>query len=373
MSSFSFHVIIAKEDICNYRKEQAQLLEYVFSGKKVVLIGRRNTGKTSLVRSVIGPEFRKKSKNGLVIYVDFMGVKDMDSIARRRQVGFEEGFRESFPKTSRFHSMVSLLKGIRPTISVDPTSGETSLSITSIQGGTPTPEEILKLISALHQESPVLLIFDEFQHIALVDEAEARLRAALQNLPKELPVIVLGSKKHLLAQIFTRPNAPFASWGIPLELPPISKDDYHPYIMQRFQPHGLQITQDTVGHLLATTYDTPEALNIICDTIVSHWKNQVVDEQVIGQAITLMLDRMQSGFREFLAHFTLPQIKVLTEIAKKEPILKTSSAAFLKGIGLSQAGVSLIIKKFEDEAIIYRTELGYIVADPLLAMFLRRK
>ena len=373
MSSFNFHVIIDKEDVCNYRKEQTQLLDYVSKGKKVVLFGRRNTGKTSLVRSVIGPEFRKTSKNGLVFYVDFMGVKDMDSLARRLRVGFEEGFRESFPKMSRFHKMVSLLKGIRPTISVDPTSGETSLSVTSAQGGAPTLEEILKQISMLSKENSVLLIFDEFQDISLVDEAEARLRAALQNLPSELPVIVLGSKKHLLAKIFTRPNAPFASWGIPLELPPISKDDYHPYIMQRFKPHGLHISKDTVSHLLAITNDTPEPLNIICDTIASHWKNVEVDEQVIGQAITLTLDRMQSGFREFLAQFTVAQTKVLTEIAKKEPILKTSSATFLKGIGLSQAGVSLIIKKFEDEAIIYRTELGYIVADPLLAMFLQRK
>ena len=108
MSSFSFHVLVDKEDLCNYSKEQAQLLDYVLNGKKVVLIGRRNTGKTSLVRSVIGPDFRKHRKNGLVIYVDFMGVKDIDSIAKRLQVGFEDGFRDSFPKTSRFNRQAKI-------------------------------------------------------------------------------------------------------------------------------------------------------------------------------------------------------------------------------------------------------------------------
>ena len=373
METFSFHVVLDRDDICNYREEQAALLRDILAGKRIVLIGRRNTGKTSLVRSVLSPEFRKQRKNSLVVYVDFMGVKDMESIVRRMRVGFEQGFRESFPKTALLQRMASLLKGIRPTLSIDPISGETALSISSVHEQELTLEEILKQLSAIHKESSCLIIFDEFQDIALVKEAEARLRGALQMLPKDLPVIILGSKKHLLAKIFTRPGAPFASWGLPLELPDISAEDYHPYIAKRFRQKKLQISLSAVKYLLELVHYNPESTNIVCDTILSHWENKEIDEAIIGQAMVLTVDRMQSGFREFLSHMTTSQQKLLFQIAKREPVKQVSSATFLSGLGLSQAGVSVMIKRFEDDAVIYRTDHGYILADALLSVFLRRQ
>jgi hypothetical protein len=63
----------------------------------------------------------------------------------------------------------------------------------------------------------------------------------------------------------------------------------------------------------------------------------------------------------------------LAQIAKLEPVKQVSGTAFLSGLGLSQAGVSLMIKRFEDDAVIYRTPEGYILADALLAVFMRRQ
>jgi hypothetical protein len=348
-------------------------LREILAGQKIVLIGRRNTGKTSLVRSVLSPEFRKKKKGSLVVYVDFMGVKDMESIARRVRVGFEQGFRESFPKTSALQRMASTLKGIRPTLSIDPISGETSLSVSSINDRELSLEEIIKQLAMIHKNGSCLLIFDEFQDIGLVDEAEARLRGALQMLPKDLPVIVLGSKKHLLAKIFTRPGAPFASWGLPLELPDISAEDYHVYISERFRRKNLKISVPMVQYLLDLVHSNPESTNIICHTILTHWENCTIGETEIRQAMLITIDRMQSGFREFLSRLTASQQKVLTKIARFEPVKQVSGAAFLSTLMLSQAGVSLIIKRFEDDAVVYKTDKGYVLGDALLSAFLRRQ
>jgi len=87
----------------------------------------------------------------------------------------------------------------------------------------------------------------------------------------------------------------------------------------------------------------------------------------------MTMDRMQSGFRKFLSHLTASQQKLLTQIARRGPVKQVSSASFLSGLGLSQAGVSVMIGRFEDDVVIYRTDNGYILADALLSVFLRRQ
>lgn len=110
-----------------------------------------------------------------------------------------------------------------------------------------------------------LIVLDEFQEIARIKKAEALLRGALQTLGSNISVIILGSKQHLLAQIFEKPRAPFYSWGYTMEFKDIAFDKYTNYINQRFANYGLSISEQDSEYLQTQLHRIPESINRFCD------------------------------------------------------------------------------------------------------------
>jgi hypothetical protein len=49
-----------------------------------------------------------------------------------------------------------------------------------------------------------------------------------------------------------------------------------------------------------------------------------------------------------------------------EPVQHPQGKDFLKSINLTAPGVRKIMMKLEDEAVVYKEDVGYILADPLL-------
>jgi hypothetical protein len=49
-----------------------------------------------------------------------------------------------------------------------------------------------------------------------------------------------------------------------------------------------------------------------------------------------------------------------------EPVLHPQGKDFIKDINLTAPGVRKIMIKLEDEAVVYKEDTGYILADPLL-------
>ena len=55
--SFHFDALVDESDFCNYHKERKLLLQSIQKGRKTALYGRRNFGKTSLIRNVIASQW----------------------------------------------------------------------------------------------------------------------------------------------------------------------------------------------------------------------------------------------------------------------------------------------------------------------------
>lgn len=115
MKQFLFDIVLEKENICNLQKDLAFLWEEIINGGHVVFSGRRNTGKTSLVKNVLIPKFRSKNKKGLVVFVDFMGARNLDQVSQRIAFAFEQGIAQINPSKIFLKSLVSALKSVRPT------------------------------------------------------------------------------------------------------------------------------------------------------------------------------------------------------------------------------------------------------------------
>ena len=220
MKKFIYDVVLEASDICNLENEVKILEKEISQGRRVVMYGRRNTGKTSLVQAIILPHFLSKNKKLLIIDVDMMGVSSLQEIQRRLRIAFERGLSKANPGQSYLSVLIKSIRGIRPALNLSPTSGELSFSL-GIDTGAAEPEleDLFSAIVKYHKAHGTLIVFDEFQDISEIKGAQALIRGVLQRLPSDLPVIILGSKKNLLAKIFAVPQAPLAGWGRDVQIP----------------------------------------------------------------------------------------------------------------------------------------------------------
>ncbi|MDC0857212.1 hypothetical protein OAP83_00695 [Rickettsiales bacterium] len=89
MLKFIYDRILDRANICNLKDETLRIKEHVKNNQNVVLFAPRNYGKTSLVKSIIMPDFEKVHKKSFVLFVDLMGVKDIESLTMRLKNGLE--------------------------------------------------------------------------------------------------------------------------------------------------------------------------------------------------------------------------------------------------------------------------------------------
>ena len=375
MKSFLFDVVLRPDDICNLVADRSWLGDEVRRGGRVVFTGRRNTGKTSLVQSHVIADFRTDHPKGLVVVVDLMGVKDLSDISERVQHAFEQGLSTVRPASTFLKKLAVGLRGVRPTLEIDPLTGQPSftLGLEGRRAGAVDFPLILKQIASYHSTHRALIVFDEFQDIALVKQAEAKMRQALQALSGTLPVIALGSKKHLLSQIFARPAAPLAGWGKYREIAALSALDYSQYANERFVHYGIEISIEATQFLQDQVQNVPESMNIVCDQILrlrDGTKGPLANDEIL-LALRALVRQRRSLFEEYLNHFSAKERRFLRVLASLEPVKQPHSREFLSRAELSPGGNRPILRRLLDESIVYQLADGYVLGDPLLGHYLR--
>ncbi len=367
---FQYDVLLSRENICNLKRESARILQGIEKGEKMVVYGRRNMGKTSLIKSVVIPEYRKRHPGSFVLFADLMQVKGMRSLGNRLRLAFEESFKDSFPKKFFLENIKKYLKGVKPLVSVDPISGETGLTLTSEKGVGLTVSEIFRLLQKnFLNKIDGLIVLDEFQDISFVDEAEGIFRNALQELGST-PVVLMGSKKHILSKMFSSPSAPFADFGADIEFGEISYQEYHDYILERFAPFKLTIDFENSKYWQDLLFRNPEPINILGSYLVDQYYDHKIDQQKITQALLSVIRQRRARFDGVLGGLTANEEEVLVAMAKSKIVRYPAGKEFLSKVLLSNATVTKIVDRLCDRSIVDKTSDGFKVASPFLYYYL---
>ena len=302
------------------------------------------------------------------MYVDLMGVKQLSQISERMVIAFSEAYNSCFKMKSVFNNMLKIIKGIKPSIELDD-KGYPKLSFGIEEGEKLRPfTDILKQLDLIYASNiPILLALDEFQDIALIDQAEALFRNGLEHIDSRIPVVILGSKQHLINRIFARPKAPFFNWGTHVYFEAIDYHEYWQYMDERFKQKGLRISFENAVYLQDKMSRMPEAINRLCFALLFHdiAKGEIRKENIDSGLGKIVSDRRNEP-EIYLSGFTASDQKVIINIAKMEPVLHPQGKDFIKSINLTAPGVRKIMMKLEDEAVVYKEDAGYILADPLL-------
>ena len=399
MKQFVFDRLVDPDNICNLQREQQALKDGVGRGSRMVVYGPRSYGKTSVVRNVTVEEFRRTRKRHFVLFADLLGVRSMESLNRRLSASLQRSFAASFPVKSLLENAGRFLGALRPEIALDPQTGSPSLSLHARDREPGRSLQTLwEHIAGITEEVDSLIVLDEFQDVAFIEEAPAQLRSCLEALG-DVPILLIGSKRHMLADLFASPEAPLSAWGTDLEFRPIPYGDYHEYIEERFDPRRLTISREVAVGLQDDMQRVPEAINRLCAQLLelheggqsrrgtqhgdsrsagiprrpaSSGQATEIDHAQVRAALAKLLDNREGRFASYLSAFSGTDENVLTEIARREIVEHPQSTSFLASVRLSNRTVALSVKRLWDRGVIERIADGYRIADPLLAAFLRR-
>lgn len=380
-SFFVYDRLLEERDICNYLAETKRLTVDVEAGRCIRLYGRRNFGKTSIVKNVVAKRWAGDNSKRVVIYIDFLSIETLDDLSAE----FTKSFNFAMSKRRGLVEMgvewFKVLTRVRPTWS-PPTSsesfGEFSLKTESGQSVV-SFQVVLENIANLQLKKnfEFLIIMDEFQEISKIGKAEAQLRDSLQKLSSDIPVVILGSKQHLLANIFNRPKAPFFSWGLTLELKPIPYEEYHEYISKRLGLAGKTISLKVSQKIQNLLNRIPESVNRFCDFLADQESLKVIQLEDVDSYLEQFLELTVSVYSTQFAAFTFRERLILRALAAREYTARVLSSDFLSEVGgISKSGVEKIVGRLMDDATIYRDcvpgsdEEGYFLADPLLRLYI---
>ncbi|MBF0367552.1 MAG: ATP-binding protein [Oligoflexia bacterium] len=352
------------------------------------IYGPRNFGKTSLVKNILAPKWESENRdNRIILYADFYSVESLENISIELTKGFNKAISAKKNLFDKGMNWVKSLKNIRPVWQPSTTGdGIGDFSIRTEHNNEIVDFEILfENINNLSCNKKnkkkgleFLIILDEFQEIAKIKRAEAKLRNALQNLASNIPVIILGSKQHLLSQVFDRPKAPFYSWGYTIELHPIDYEQYNNYLNERFTQINQSIDLETSTYLQNKLNRIPEAINRFCDFIARDSLIANISKEIVDLKIQEFIDKSRSLYENNYTQFNKNPRKVLLALAKARVVSAVTGQKFLKEVpSVSKTGVSDIVKTLLDDSVISRDissdgEFLYRISDPFLREFLIR-
>lgn len=310
---------------CDRETETEAIVNYLENGSNVALISPRRYGKTGLIYHVFDMFQAKKAKVELY-YVDIYSSRNADDFITL----LAEAISRTLKKESAIKTFFKSLGRLRPVLSQDPLSGNPQLSFT-FQTDTDRRYSLKALLDFLERRPhKVILAIDEFQQVREYEEVsmEALLRTYIQPL-KNVQFIFSGSKKHMIAEMFTAEKAPFYESASIYSIDKIDHQVYTEFIDRQFKAQKKSITPEATDFILEWTRRHTYYTQMLCNRVFQSVRKEAALVDVLIAADTLLKEHTDT-FLERRNYLTARQWNYLIAIAKEGIVTEPTSATFLQ-------------------------------------------
>ena len=326
----------SKDLFCDREKELQLMLRNCVNQSDMTLISQRRMGKTGLILRLFD-ELQTTTPDIHTIYLDIFASRNIDDFIKL----LAEATMKSFPvKTSIGERLMKFIKSLRPQLSFDNITGEPQLQI-AYQTAHEKEYTLRGLFDFLDsQEAPIVIAIDEFQQIRDYPEQnmEALLRTYIQQM-HNLTFIFCGSKKHLMADIFTNEKKPFYASTSFVSLSKIDEAPYTAFIRRLFEERQRPITSEAIQFILTWTRRHTYYTQQLCHTIYANG-NQNIDLEEVKLACNQLMQQSESVYLQYRQMLTDKQWDYLIAIAKEESVQQITASAFLKRHKIGTPSVS---------------------------------
>lgn len=357
------------EYFCDREAETKSLLSHLKNGRNVTLISPRRIGKTGLIQNTFF-HLKEEEKETVCLYLDIFATKNLKDFVEQLGVMV---INDIVRKNASFMGKaIAFFSALRPILSMDPLTGEPSVSITV----EPSHEDVTirSIFNYLNKSGrEVYIAIDEFQQIAEYPEkgTEALLRSYIQ-FAQHVRFIFSGSKQHLMAEIFGSPKHPFYQSTEMMGLKPLNCDVYYLFCQNFFKQKGGDLSKDIFEYIYhqfeGHTWYIQCIMNRLYETEV-----HVTDIEQVNAALLSILEGREPQFESMAQFFTENQFSLLKAIAKDGIVAQPTAGKFIQEHKLSGASsVKAALKVLEDKELVYRKSEGYVIYDRFMDLWLKR-
>ena len=248
-----------------------------------------------------------------------------------------------------------------------------SLGITS---KTHSAEEVLQLPERIAQKKGIQIVIciDEFQQIGEFPDSvivQKKMRSAWQHNSR-VSYCLLGSRKHLMDELFQKRSLPFYKFGDIINLKLIPTEVWVPYICKQFKKVDRVISEELAAEICRivenhSSYVQQLAWLTLLET------EKVATREGVARALNELLDENTPLFTQQTELLTTYQMNFLRAILAgihKEFGIATVLSEYNLG---SSSNISRLRKSMVEKELVEFRQEGYFIADPILKIWLERQ
>lgn len=333
-------------------KETSRLIANFTNGINTILISPRRWGKSSLVLHA-SKTLQKDGSKIAFVFIDLFNVRSEEqfyqTLAKETLKSTASKFEELIANSRKF------FKQIIPKFNFSPLP-ETDFSINlDWEEVKKQPEEILNLPEniAIDKKIKIVICIDEFQNISEFEKPLAfqkTLRASWQK-HQNTSYCLYGSKRHMLTDVFSTYSMPFYKFGDILFLEKIKKEDWVPFIIEKFKLSGKEINAEN-AELIATKvechpYYVQQLAQLTWLRTSTNCSDSIVLEafESLVMQLSLLFLTITDGLTSTQINFLQAVINETEKLSSKETIDKYKLGTSANVLRIKQ---SLVTKEFID-------------------------
>jgi AAA+ ATPase superfamily predicted ATPase len=316
LNPFHFGIIVSGEDFCNREAEINEIEKDIRNHQNSIIYSPRRYGKSSLIFEV----FRRLAgyKNIITVYVNLYSMlTERDFVDLYNRALFK-----ALTKTPRtiLELIGRYLKSIRPKVTVKPDGGF-DIGIEYMPEINEALEDIMAVPLRYAEETgkTISIAFDEFQQIVSIQNTtlERKVRNIIQEHSGKISYIFLGSKRHVMEEMFFNPNQPFYRAAKHIPLTKIERSKMLSFIIKKFSQTGKKISKECAEHIVDTVDNHPYYIQHLCHSL---WdlSGSEIDMGTIHSALFDTLSRESAVLTEIWDRLKLNQRKVMVALGLKK-------------------------------------------------------
>jgi len=362
---FIFDSLASNENFCNREKEIEELLGDIRSSHNVIIFSQRRYGKTSLIKKVLD---LAKLEGFLTIYTDMYHILnegDMVKVYAKALALTMEGSIEEI-----FQTLKTIFSSLRPKITVD-ADGKPEFTFGVESGRDPIMdlEEVIESVDKYTDKKGIkaAVVFDEFQRIGQLQRAhriEGIIRGKIQS-HKRISYIFMGSKKHLIFDMFSDPTRPLYGSGKMLPLEKIAPKHLKAFIINRFHLTGKHIPKEVASRLVDVCESHPYYTQYVSHSL---WEITPLNYSITGidlqNAIDLTISRISPRYESIWELLPLRQRQALIALANMAPNERLFSGDVILKYGLASApSFRKALKRLVDKSLVDKDRNTFSIID----------
>jgi AAA+ ATPase superfamily predicted ATPase len=334
MNPFKYGTVVEDRYFINREKEISRIKDHLQSGNNLILYAPRRYGKTSLIMTILN-QLRKEDVK--TVYLDFFQVYSLESFIQLYASKVMENYDSKVPKEYSLLDAIDLPKKLK------------------------------------NKNEKWAIVFDEFQEINRLNGEiiEKQFRSILQ-FHDEIGYIFMGSKTHMMLNMFADKRRAFYNIGKIQKLDKISSREMMDYIKREFEKGGFVLEGGILEKVLGYTENVPYYNQYLASEIwqVVREQRNNINEEIVEKAVTRILDNQGDYYYTLFDQLTGYQRSVLHAFLQERENIY--SKEYTQKYGLSSvSSTQRAMKRLVELGIIEKVEDRYTFSDPFFPLYLR--